>query len=120
MGEDTDKPTPAPHAAEDLATKAADLGKPSLTQREPHHLEAQTIATAATDVGEPAARQRGGRPPELTMEQIADGTRFLRRQPKMSVGAARRKLRKLLGVDEKKNSALYRLIIRPAYRDLPE
>jgi hypothetical protein len=61
-------------------------------------------------------RKRGvGRKPSLTPDQVKDGIRLLRDQPKMTVEAACATL-KQAGI-KTSNSAMYRLVIQPAYAD---
>jgi hypothetical protein len=55
-----------------------------------------------------------GRKPGLTPDQVKEGIRILRNQPKMTVEAASATL-KQAGIHTS-SSALYRLVIRPAYR----
>lgn len=59
----------------------------------------------------------GGRKPSLTPAQIADGIRILRSQQRMTVDAARWTLR-AAGLHAK-DSALYTLVIKPAYASVP-
>jgi hypothetical protein len=56
-----------------------------------------------------------GRKSSLTLDQITEGIRILRGQPRMTVEAACATL-KQAGI-ETSNSALYRLVVKPAYRD---
>jgi len=58
-------------------------------------------------------RPGGGRKPSLMTEQIEEGIRILRSQPRMKVLAARKTLRDA-GIDAK-DTPLYDLVIRPAY-----
>lgn len=61
-------------------------------------------------------RKRGvGRKPSLTPDQVKDGIRLLRDQPRMTVEAACATL-KQAGI-KTSNSAMYRLVIQPAYAD---
>jgi hypothetical protein len=73
-------------------------------------------ATSPPQEPTPQPRKRGhggGRKPSLSREQITEGIRILESQPKMTVEAARQTLRDA-GIDTK-NTALYELVIRPAY-----
>jgi hypothetical protein len=54
-----------------------------------------------------------GRKPSLTPDQVKEGIRILRDQPRMTVEAACATL-KQAGI-ETSNSALYRLVVQPAY-----
>jgi hypothetical protein len=56
-----------------------------------------------------------GRKPSLTPDQVKEGIRILRDQPKMTIEAACATL-KDAGI-KTSNSALYRLVIQPAYAD---
>jgi hypothetical protein len=69
---------------------------------------------SSTQPDKPKRKPGSGRKPSLAMEQIEEGIRILRSQSRMTVEAARETLRDkgIKGSD----SALYRLIIRPAYR----
>jgi hypothetical protein len=61
-------------------------------------------------------RKRGtGRKPSLMPEQIRQGIRILRDQPRMKVEAACATLKEA-GI-KTSNSALYRLVVQPAYAD---
>lgn len=72
---------------------------------------------AAPDVVGTTKRKRkhgGGRHRSLSRDQIEEGIRVLHSQPSMTVDAARATLR-AAGINGS-DSALYRLIIAPAYR----
>ena len=58
-------------------------------------------------------RKPAGRHPSLTPKQIGEGISILRSQPRMTVEAARETLRDA-GI-KSSDSALYRLVIKPAY-----
>jgi len=64
-------------------------------------------------VGLRKRKSSAGRKPSLTLQEVADGIRILRSQPRLSVNAACWELEKA-GI-KAHPSSLYRLIIKPAY-----
>ena len=68
----------------------------------------------------PQRRKRGraGRKRSIPPEQIKEGVRILQSQDKMTIEAARARLR-AEGI-EGEDGPLYRLIIKPAYEDMPK
>jgi hypothetical protein len=77
-----------------------------------------TVTGERKAMAEPVVRMNIGRTPEISPEKISRGIAYLRDRARMSVRKAHRELQRILDLDEKKNSAITRLITNEAYEGL--